>query len=190
MTREVVTLRPTQTLREATRALAQRRVAAAVVVDEDYDQPAFLTEHDIVTAVGRGLDIDEEHVGDHLDDNLVLVGRPDWPLDRGPASCSCGQRPDGRHRLGARHPAALERAATSTHPLTRARRPYHAAPVTLRHRAPASSIAGPACRQSAVGGAQQIRGSASPTSMSTTRLTPTMVVIATRPAGPAVTVPT
>src|SRR5450759_2030754 len=82
MTREVVTLRPTQTLREATRALAQRRVAAAVVVDEDYDQPAFLTEHDIVTAVGRGLDIDEERVGDHLDDNLVLGGGRDSPLAR------------------------------------------------------------------------------------------------------------
>ncbi len=99
MTREVVTLRPTQTLREATRALAQRQVAAAVVVDEDYDQPAFLTEHDIVTAVGRGLDIDEERVCDHLDDNLVLVGRPDWPLAR---------VADILRRTGARHLAVVD----------------------------------------------------------------------------------
>jgi len=74
-------------------------VAAAVVVDEDYDQPAFLTEHDIVTAVGRGLDIDEERVCDHLDDNLVLVGRPDWPLAR---------VADILRRTGARHLAVVD----------------------------------------------------------------------------------
>lgn len=99
MSREVVKLRPSQSLREAAVAMTRRRVAAAVVVDEDFDEPAFLTSNDIVTAIGRDLDVDEERVGSHLDDNLVLVGRPDWPLTR---------VADILRRTGTRHLAVRE----------------------------------------------------------------------------------
>jgi signal-transduction protein with cAMP-binding, CBS, and nucleotidyltransferase domain len=99
MSREVVTLRATQTLREAAVAMTRRRVAAAVVVDEDFDEPAFLTANDIVTAIGHNLDVAEERVGDHLDDNLVLVGRPAWPLTR---------VADILRRTGTRHLAVRE----------------------------------------------------------------------------------
>jgi CBS domain-containing protein len=85
MSRMVLTVGPNHTLRQAARAMAQRRVGAAVVVDPEAPGLGILTERDILLSIGEGQDPDAELVSDHLTADLVFAA-PDWSLEQGAAA--------------------------------------------------------------------------------------------------------
>jgi CBS domain-containing protein len=85
MSSMVLTVGPGHTLREAARAMAERRVGAAVVLDPEAMGPGILTERDVLEAVGRGQDVDTERVGEHLTQNVVFAS-PDWSLEEAAAA--------------------------------------------------------------------------------------------------------
>ena len=85
MSREVLTIGPTHTLREAAARMSGRKVGAAVVMDGDQDQPGILTERDILDSVAQGQNVDTERVQDHLTSDIV-VAAPDWPLEKAAAA--------------------------------------------------------------------------------------------------------
>ncbi len=77
----VLTINPGHTLREASRAMAERGVGAAVVIDPEQPGPGIVTERDVLHSIARGLDPDSELVGDHLSPELVFAA-PEWSLER------------------------------------------------------------------------------------------------------------
>ncbi len=81
MTEVVLTIGPSHTLREAAAAMCGRRVGAAVVVDPELPGPGVITERDILIAIGRGKNPDEERVSDHLTARLTFAS-PDWSLEQ------------------------------------------------------------------------------------------------------------
>ena len=81
MTKQVLTVGPHHTLREAATLMSSRKVGAAVVMDGDQDQPGILTERDILDAIGAGQDVDAERVEAHLTSDIV-VAAPDWGLEK------------------------------------------------------------------------------------------------------------
>jgi signal-transduction protein with cAMP-binding, CBS, and nucleotidyltransferase domain len=76
----VLTVGPGHTLREAAKAMAGRRVGAAVVLDPDAPGPGIITERDLLESIGRGQDPDAELVGDHLTSDTVFAA-PSWSLE-------------------------------------------------------------------------------------------------------------
>lgn len=98
MSREVLTIGPGHTLREACRLMAKRHVGAAVVIDPDSEGVGILTERDVLEAVGAGQDPDEEIVAAHLTSELVFAA-PDWTLE---------QAAEAMTRGGFRHLIVLE----------------------------------------------------------------------------------
>src|SRR3954454_2838512 len=85
MSTMVLTVGPNHTLRQAARAMADRRVGAAVVVDPEAPGLGILTERDILLSIGDGQDPDAELVANHLTADLVFAG-PDWSLEQGAAA--------------------------------------------------------------------------------------------------------
>ena len=81
MSREVLVIGPTHTLRDAAKLMASRRVGAAVVYDSDMDGPGILTERDVLTSVAAGQDPDAELACDHLTSELVYAA-PEWTLEQ------------------------------------------------------------------------------------------------------------
>jgi CBS domain-containing protein len=81
MSDAVVTVNPGHSLRDAAKAMAERRVGAAVVIDPEQPGPGIVTERDLLEAVGRGQNPDSEQVCDHLSSNLTFAS-PDWSLER------------------------------------------------------------------------------------------------------------
>ena len=81
MSKVVLTVGPSHTLRAAARAMADRGVGGAVVIDPDQPGPGILTERDVLDSVGAGQDPDSERVADHLSTNLTFAA-PDWSLER------------------------------------------------------------------------------------------------------------
>jgi CBS domain-containing protein len=79
MSTVVLSIGPAHTLREAARAMSERKVGAAVVVDADVGV-GIITERDVLNAVGKGLDPDREVAAAHLTSDLVFAS-PDWTLD-------------------------------------------------------------------------------------------------------------
>ena len=77
----VLTVGPGHTLREAARKMAEKRVGAAIVIDEDGQGPRVISERDVLVSVGRGESPDEQRVGDHMSDS-VITAAPDWSLER------------------------------------------------------------------------------------------------------------
>jgi CBS domain-containing protein len=77
----VLTVRPGHSLRDAARAMAERGVGAAVVIDPEQPGPGIVTERDILQSVGRGQDPDTERVSDHLSSRLTFAS-PEWSLER------------------------------------------------------------------------------------------------------------
>jgi CBS domain-containing protein len=84
MSEASLTVGPGHTLREAAELMYERKVGSAVVLDADQPGAGLLTERDILAAIGRGLDPDHEHVGDHLTGTLVFAA-PDWSLEQAAA---------------------------------------------------------------------------------------------------------
>ena len=98
MSRDVLSIGPNHTLRQACRQMSVRRVGAAVVHDPDGDGIGILTERDVLEAIGSGQDPDQERVGDHLTSDLVFA-TPSWTLE---------QAAEAMVRGGFRHLVVLE----------------------------------------------------------------------------------
>jgi CBS domain-containing protein len=81
MSNVVLTVGPGHTLRDAAKAMSERGVGAAVVIDPDQPGPGIVTERDILDSVGAGQSPDQERVSDHLSNNLTFAS-PDWSLER------------------------------------------------------------------------------------------------------------
>ena len=77
----VLTVGPGHTLRHVAKLMVERKVGAAVVLDPEAAGPGIITERDILDAVGRGEDVDNECVSDHLTPSVVLA-RQDWSLEQ------------------------------------------------------------------------------------------------------------
>jgi CBS domain-containing protein len=74
----VVTVGPTQTLREAARLMATHRVGSAVVQDAEH-LAGILTERDVLKAVAAGAEPESATVQDFMTPDVVTVG-PEWDL--------------------------------------------------------------------------------------------------------------
>jgi CBS domain-containing protein len=81
MSDRVLTVNPGLSLRAVAKAMAQRRVGAAVVIDPEQPGPGIITERDILYSVGAGQDPDNEQVSEHLSSELTFAA-PDWSLER------------------------------------------------------------------------------------------------------------
>jgi CBS domain-containing protein len=81
MSSVVLTVGPGHTLRDAARAMTERKVGAAVVIDPDQQGPGIITERDLLESLGRGQDPDHELVANHLSSNLTFASS-DWSLER------------------------------------------------------------------------------------------------------------
>jgi CBS domain-containing protein len=81
MSEVVLTVGPSHTLREAAAMMAEKRVGAALVSDDETPVPCILTERDVLLAVGAGEDPDSERVADHMSDSVISAS-PDWSLER------------------------------------------------------------------------------------------------------------
>jgi CBS domain-containing protein len=81
MSSVVLTVGPGHTLRDAARAMTERKVGAAVVMDPDAAGPGIITERDLLEAVAAGQSTDQEKVADHLSSNLTFAAA-DWSLER------------------------------------------------------------------------------------------------------------
>jgi CBS domain-containing protein len=99
MTRVVLSIGPSHTLRAAARLMAKRGVGAAVVVDPDSHGPGIITERDLLNALGADQDPDRELVADHLTREVVLAA-PGWSLEEAAAAMVKG---------GFRHLLVVER---------------------------------------------------------------------------------
>jgi CBS domain-containing protein len=89
MTRNVLSVGPAHTLREAARLMSGQRVGAAVVVDQSHPAVGILTERDILDSVGAGEDPDYEVVADHRTADVVFAS-PDWTLEQAASAMSKG----------------------------------------------------------------------------------------------------
>ena len=81
MSSAVVTVNPGATLHDAARAMADRKVGAAVVLDPEQPGPGIITERDVLQSVGQGQNPDAELVKDHLSADITFAS-PDWSLER------------------------------------------------------------------------------------------------------------
>jgi CBS domain-containing protein len=81
MSSMVVTVSPGVTLHGAARAMSERKVGAAVVIDPEQPGPGIITERDVLQSVGSGQDPNTELVRDHLSPNITFAA-PDWSLER------------------------------------------------------------------------------------------------------------
>ena len=79
MSSVVLTVGPGHTLREAARAMTERKVGAAVVMDPDQPGPGIVTERDLLESIGAGQSPDQERVSAHLSTNLTFAA-PDWSV--------------------------------------------------------------------------------------------------------------
>ena len=81
MSTSVVTVSPGATLHDAARAMAERKVGAAIVMDPEQPGPGIITERDVLQSVGAGQDPNSERVQDHLSADITFAA-PDWSLER------------------------------------------------------------------------------------------------------------
>lgn len=98
MSRNVLSIGPAHTLRQASALMSRRRVGAAVVVDPDAHGYGIITERDVMSAVGAGLEPEVETVAGHLTRELVFAD-PAW---------SIGDAADAMVRGGFRHLIVVE----------------------------------------------------------------------------------
>jgi CBS domain-containing protein len=80
MSRMVLTIGPTHTLRQAARMMSERRIGAAVVVDPEHAGVGILTERDILNSIAAGEDPDAEMAAHHRTEDLVYAS-PEWTLE-------------------------------------------------------------------------------------------------------------
>jgi CBS domain-containing protein len=87
MSEVVLTVGPEHTLREAAAMMAEKRIGAALVSDDETPIARIVTERDILLSLGAGEDPDSERVADHMSDS-VIAASPDWSLERAAAEMS------------------------------------------------------------------------------------------------------
>lgn len=80
MTRDVLTLTPGTSLRDAARFMTERNIGAVVVIDPEQPGPGIFTERDLVRSLGSGEDPDRESISDHLTSNAAFADL-EWPLE-------------------------------------------------------------------------------------------------------------
>jgi len=85
MSRQVLTVGPAHTLRQAARMMSARRIGAAVVIDPDHAGIGILTERDILDSVAAGEDPDAELAAQHRTEDLTFAS-PDWTLEEAAAT--------------------------------------------------------------------------------------------------------
>jgi CBS domain-containing protein len=85
MSKLVLTIGPTHSLRDAARMMSARRVGAAVVIDPDHAGVGILTERDILDSVGAGENPDAELAAQHCTSDLVFAA-PAWTLEEAAAA--------------------------------------------------------------------------------------------------------
>ncbi len=85
MSKLVLTIGPTHTLRDAARMMSARRVGAAVVIDPDHAGVGILTERDVLDSIGAGQDPDAELAAHHCTQDLVFAA-PAWTLEKAAAA--------------------------------------------------------------------------------------------------------
>lgn len=85
MSRQVLTIGPAHTLREAARMMAARRVGAAVVVNPEHAGVGIITERDILNSVAAGESPDTELAAQHCTEDLVFAAA-DWTLEEAAAA--------------------------------------------------------------------------------------------------------
>lgn len=80
MSTKVLLVHPHHTLVDAAKAMLERRVGAAIVVDGDLAGPGILTERDVMRAVAEGVDCARTLVSDYMtyDARTASAG---WDLD-------------------------------------------------------------------------------------------------------------
>jgi signal-transduction protein with cAMP-binding, CBS, and nucleotidyltransferase domain len=98
MSEVAVTVGPSHTLRQAAAAMVERKVGAALVIDDDAPGPGIITERDLLLSIGAGEDPDVEPVGGHMTGS-VIAAAPDWSLEHAAAEMS---------RRGVRHLVVFE----------------------------------------------------------------------------------
>ena len=89
MTRQVLTITPGRTLRDAARFMAERNVGAVVILDPEQPGPGIVTERDLVRSLGAGEDPDSETVAAHLTADAAFAD-PDWDLDAAADAMAAG----------------------------------------------------------------------------------------------------
>jgi signal-transduction protein with cAMP-binding, CBS, and nucleotidyltransferase domain len=82
-----VTVGPSHTLRQAAKAMVDRNVGAALVIDDESPTLGIVTERDLLLSVGVGEDPDVETVSGHMTGS-VLAAAPDWSLEHAAAEMS------------------------------------------------------------------------------------------------------
>jgi CBS domain-containing protein len=85
MSKTVLTVGPEHTLRQAAALMAQRRTGSAIVHDPDGSGLGIITERDILTAIGAGLDPDTERTSGHITWDVVYAG-PTWTIEEAAAA--------------------------------------------------------------------------------------------------------
>ena len=90
MSRVVLQVGPGHTLREAARQMAERKVGAAVVHDPDAPGPGIITERDVLTAIGAGVNPDTAKVEAHTTGRGLVFAAPDWSLEEAAAAMVTG----------------------------------------------------------------------------------------------------
>lgn len=78
LSRSVLTIGQTKTLREAARAMVQRRVGSAVIVNEE-GHPAIITERDLLRAFASDGDLDALPVEDYMTPDAITAS-PSWDV--------------------------------------------------------------------------------------------------------------
>jgi CBS domain-containing protein len=89
MTRNVLTITPGRSLREAAHFLNEHKVGAVVIIDPEEPGPGIFTERDLVRSVGAGEDPDSETVRDHLTANAAFADA-DWGLEEAADAMAAG----------------------------------------------------------------------------------------------------
>ncbi|HXS47333.1 MAG TPA: CBS domain-containing protein [Solirubrobacterales bacterium] len=87
MTKVVLTVGPSHTLRDAAKMMVDKGTGAALVTDDERPVPAIVTERDILDSLGRGQDPDVELVSEHMSEGVV-VASPDWSLEHAASEMS------------------------------------------------------------------------------------------------------
>jgi CBS domain-containing protein len=80
MSRVVLTVGPSHTLREAARMMVEKGTGAALVSDDERPVPCIVTERDLLESIGHGQDPDVERVADHMSEGVVAAA-PGWSLE-------------------------------------------------------------------------------------------------------------
>jgi len=87
MSKVVLTVGPSHTLREAATMMVEKGIGAALVNDDELPVPCIVTERDILNSLGQGEDPDVERVSQHMSEGVVAAS-PDWSLEHAASEMS------------------------------------------------------------------------------------------------------